>query len=88
MLMKLARDPQTGKMSLGRTITYLGCIALSFGFYKEAIVNGLVWQDYIAYATGMTIMYAPSKAIELINAIRGNATDPLPASVLDSGVKK
>jgi hypothetical protein len=79
--LKIARDPGTGNLKLGRLITVVGSLALTFGFYKESLSNGLVWQDYIGYATAMTIMYAPSKAVELINAIRGNQT----LSVSDKG---
>lgn len=84
-ILHLMKDPESGYQTLGRSITVLGCIALSFGFYKEAIVNGLTWQDYIGYAVSMTIMYAPSKAIELINAIKGNQTIDLK---LDNTTKK
>jgi len=70
-ILSITKD-EAGKHRVGKLITVLGCLTLTFGFYKEAYVNGLVWQDYIAYAISMTIMYAPAKAIDLINAIKGN----------------
>lgn len=71
-ILKVARDKDTGNFKLGRLITVLGVLTLTFGFYKESLVNGLIWQDYIGYAVAVTIIYAPSKAKELIDAIRGN----------------
>lgn len=87
MILRLARDPETGHFKLGRTITVLGCLTLTFGFYREALINGLIWQDYIAYATSMTIMYAPSKAIEIITAIRGGSPPIPPTNLLETDVK-
>ena len=72
--LKIAKDPATGSYRLGRLITVIGAVALTFGFYKEALVNGIEWRDYWSYAIGMTIMYAPAKAVELINAVRGTST--------------
>jgi len=69
-----------GTRSLGRHLTVLGAMALTFGFYREALTNGLIWQDYIGYAIAMTVMYAPTKAVDLIKAIRGNPTVDTSAS--------
>ena len=74
-MLNIVKNKDTGNVQLGRLITVLGCLTLTFGFYKEALTNGLVWQDYIAYAVSMTIMYAPAKAIELIKAIKGDLKD-------------
>ena len=68
--MALLRDDD-GALRMGRLITVLGCIALSGVFVKEASTETMLWQDYIAYSVSMTIMYAPAKAIDLINAIKG-----------------
>jgi len=77
-IIKLTRDPVTGNHSVGRVVTVIGVLTLTFGFYREALTNGLIWQDYIAYATAVTIIFAPARSIELINAIRGNANVTIP----------
>lgn len=69
-LKKLVTDGQ-GRHKLGKWITVLGAITLSGGFIKEATTNHLEWLDYIGYAVGMTVMYAPSKATDLIYALKG-----------------
>jgi hypothetical protein len=61
-----------GERSLGRTITVLTALTLTFGFYKEALTNGLMWQDYIAYSVAMVATYSTAKAIDLIRAIKGS----------------
>lgn len=79
-IMQVTKD-ENGKHRLSKLITVLGCLTLTAGFIKEAGTNGLNWEDYIAYAVAMTIMYMPSKAIELIRAIKGNdLPSPIPTS--------
>jgi hypothetical protein len=73
---KLVTDDM-GRHRLGKWITVLGAITLSGGFIKEATTNHLEWLDYIGYAVGMTIMYAPAKATDLIYALKGM---PLPVN--------
>lgn len=74
-----------GKYSVGTAFAWIGTASLTFGFYKEALTNGLIWQDYIAYAVALTIMYAPHKAIELIKAIKGEEGSSSNAPVTANG---
>ena len=75
-ILQITKDDD-GKHRIGKLITVIGVLTITFGFIKESINNGLNWQDYISYAVATTIMYAPAKAIDLIKAIKGNDVIPI-----------
>ena len=72
-ILEVIKD-EDGIISLRRVLTVLGSLTLTYGFIREAISKELSWEEYIAYPTGMLIMYSTSKAIELIKAIKGNTS--------------
>jgi hypothetical protein len=67
-MIRLMKNEQ-GKTALNRVGAVGAMIILSVAFIKEAGTNSLEWLDYVGYATGMTISYAPVAAVKLIDAM-------------------
>jgi hypothetical protein len=77
----MLKEDENGGSKLHRFVAVVGVWALTYAFVKESTRNTMEWLDYVGYATGMTIMYAPVLAIKLIRAIKGGAADEAEARV-------
>lgn len=58
-------------IELKRLIVYVGGGVLSIGFVKEGIIGTLSWQDYLAYAFSLTMLYSPSLALHALEIWKG-----------------
>ncbi len=65
-----------GKTALNRLGALITMIILSIAFIKEAWGRSLGSWDYIGYAVGMAVSYAPIAAKDLIASLRGNGAGP------------
>jgi len=63
-----------GKTAVNRIGALLTMVILSIAFIKEAWGRSLGSWDYIGYAVGMAVSYAPIAAKDLISSLRGNGT--------------
>jgi hypothetical protein len=80
MALDVLKD-ENGKHSIGRYLTVLAALVLSYGFVEESIARNLDWKDFVAYALAMVMTYSTAKAVELIRALKGtdrNGKDDIP----------
>ncbi len=73
--MKLIKN-EHGQNAINRIIPVYGGLMLSVGFVKEAWSRSLTWLDYVGFALGLVVLYAPNAAVKLINAMRGTVEAP------------
>jgi hypothetical protein len=66
--MKITRN-ERGSHALNRVISFIGAMAMTIAFIKEAWTNSLVWLDYIGFALGMTITYSPVLGAKLLRIL-------------------
>jgi hypothetical protein len=52
----LFRDPKDGMMSVVKTLSIAGGVALLAGFLIQAKYRDLEWMDYVGFAVGMSVM--------------------------------
>lgn len=70
-LLKEQDGPNDG-MSLKRLIAFTGFILLSIALVFDAVRDGRVAAEvYVTYPLGVTILYAPQLALQLIKAWKG-----------------
>lgn len=81
-----------GYHSMGRWLTILTATTLTYGFVKETLgSNHLDWKLFIAYSLSMIMTYSTSKAVEIIQAIKGidpNKIDPNKIDRISEEIKK
>ena len=72
MQVKVTLNEQGNKHSLKRLIAFYGSIIISCGFCLVAYKGRLSAEMFLTYPMGLTILYAPQLAIELIRVWKGN----------------
>ncbi len=61
---------EDGERALNRVMAFGAAVILSAGFIKEASSHHLEWLDYVGYACGMAVSYAPTAAAKMIAVMK------------------